>query len=259
MKRIVVSLALLSVTSVPPLFGAAAGLLSGGLGWASLAVGVLGAGNGITGANGGGAGNRLITGVGGTALGVFDPSPGTFYTGQLVIEYPSDLISVAYVGWYGNFAVDPTVPIPPVTADEATGFYDSNGVVYQLQQAANTALNATVSKSGGVLTINFNDPAGVLGNSAGHFNFLDVAFTNISGEPLVWSTVAAGGSSNFFENNAQSTLTCVPDPSYTVPVSCGGSTAPTSFSVIETPEPGAFGATVIGLFALLACLRGRRD
>jgi PEP-CTERM motif-containing protein len=251
MKGIVIlsGSAALCITLAQPAYAAFASLPTFGLAVASVAVGVLGAAGGITGAHGGGAGNRVFVGVGGTALGIFDPLPGTFYSGSLVINYPADLLSVAYIGWFGNFAVDPSVAFPPETAEEKTGFYDSNGVVYDLQQAPNPLMTVTTTNIGGVLTVNFVSSAGITSSSADDFNFMDVGFTNISGNTLNWGISNVGEASNYFLDSAASTLTCIPNAGPLIPVACGGDTLPIYYTV-GTPEPSTWAMMLLGFAGL---------
>lgn len=240
--------------SLRPLYGAIAELPTAGLATASIVVGVLGAADGVTGATGGGWLQRVFVGVTGTGLVVVDPPSGTFYNGQIVMDYPDNLLSLAYVGWFGNFASDSSLPVPPVTSSESEqlGFYDAPPNTYTWNEPANPALGATVTNSGGVVTVSFNDPGGVAANAAGagDFNFVDMAFTNISGSELSWATV---GSANLFEDNAMTSFTCTPVNG--VRGNCGANAPVVGFAITAVPEPDTLPLLGAGLFALFVCRR----
>lgn len=239
----------LCVASGQPAWAVVGELPTAGLATASIAVGVVGAAGGITGANGGGWLNRILLGVGGTGLTILDPSPGTFFGGSITIDYPSDLLAFDYVGWFGNFASDPSAaPPPPVTSEEQTGFYDFNEVIYNLKEGPSSAMQTSVSDHNGVLTISFTSSTGISAPSSEDFNFMDVAFTNISGHVLDWSLAPANGG-NFFSDNALSTFVCKPDPTYLAPTGCSAN-APITGYHISIPEPSTWALMLLGFAGL---------
>lgn len=235
----------LCVALAQPVYAVVATLPTAGLAATSVAVGVVGALGGITGANGGGWLNRIFLGVGGAGLTVLDPPAAAFYGGSITIDYPSNLLAFDHIGWFGNFASDPSAaPPPPVTAEEQAGFYDSNGVVYNLQEGPSGTMQVSVSNHSGVLTISFSSPTGIAAPPAQDFNFMGITFTNVSGHVLDWA-LDQGGGANFFLDNAASSLTCKPEPSFLQPVGCSAN-APIIGYQISVPEPSTWALMLFG-------------
>jgi hypothetical protein len=220
---------------------AVAELPTAGLATTSLIVGAAGV-------VGGGWFTRLAS----YGLGIVDPPSGTFYSGTIVIDYPENLLAVSGVGWFGNFAVDPTVPAPPVST---TPFFDVSSSPYNFNQSPNSGLTVSTTNSGGVLTLSFNAPNGISVDSGTEFNLLAVTFQNISGSDLAWNVVGPHGQANFFDNAAQQTLTCRPDPTFPTPVTCGENTPANRYFVTPVPEPRSLPVLML---ALAGCwVRGR--
>lgn len=154
---------------------------------------------------------------------------------------------------FGNFASDPSNPTPPVTS---TGYANAPAGTYDWYQAANPAINATVTNDTsnpliGVLTITFNDPIGVAAQTGVDFNMFNMQLQNISGQTLLWKINTTGGG-NLFQNAAAQSLMCIPDPLFYVdPVRCGddGSTS-FHYDVSRIPEPSSLPLLFTGLLGL---------
>ncbi len=176
-----------------------------------------------------------FTRIAGYAVGLIDPDPGTFYEGKIVITYPEDLLAVRGVGWFGNFAEDPSDPVPPVVLDPFFE-YDTTTIDDTFLQPPNPALVTSTSDSGGVVTVEFDaSPSGVTVESGAHFNLLSIMFQNISGQALEWKLADAGKPANFFSNPEQQILTCRPDFSFPDPVTCGVDAPPYRYQVSVVP------------------------
>lgn len=225
---------ILSLASARQALAGVATIPTVGLATASMAVGAVGTGGAVAGGGGGGWGSFWL-GLGSVGTVILDPPPATYFEGKIVITYPADLLAFVGAGWFGSFALDPSLPIPPVSL---TGFLDTGGTGYDLWQPPRPGMATSISDSAGVLTLTFDaSPDGIPVDSTGHFNFVNLMFQNISGSPLRWAGTAPGGPANFFQNPSAQIMTCIPGPSYQVPVTCGdGVHRP--YQITPTPEPG---------------------
>jgi hypothetical protein len=261
MKRSTFPLAILAIcfAAVQPAAAAIFVPFSFGFSVFSVAVGVVGVASSATGIGGpSGTGGRVAQGAGSVAVGALDPSPGTFYTGQVVIDYPTDLLAFDGIGWYGPFAADPSQPTPPISN---TAFLATGGPYDVIQgPAAGLDVQITNDSVAGVLTLTFSSSSGITVPGNTDFNFANLLFSNISGQTLYW-TVAAPGTANFSQSTPQQYLTCEPNPTYLAPVNCGTgttNTTATGYVVSPTPEPAVFGSTAGGLACLWVIARRRR-
>src|SRR5436305_3374929 len=77
----------------------------------SVAVGVVGTASSVTGIAGPASGaGRVAQGTASVVTAVLDPSgEGTFYSGQIVLDYPSNLVAISGIGWFGYFSADPSL------------------------------------------------------------------------------------------------------------------------------------------------------
>jgi hypothetical protein len=232
---------------------------TGGLALTSYGTGAIGVGGALAGGFGGGW-YSFFGGVASVGLIALDPSSGDFFQGTFVIDYPDALVSPIAVGWFGNFSADPSAPVPPVST---TGYLNTPaGATYNLAQAPNPAINASVSNntsnpSKGVLTITFNDPSGIVEDTGTDFNLLGIQFQNISGQTLLWQ-VDTSGSPNLFQDASKQSLTCTPDPSYTVPVTCGSTSGAFTYDIAPIPEPSTLTLLFTGMLGLVGLSRRRR-
>ena len=191
----------------------------------------------------------------GYGVGLVDPDPATFYEGKIVIAYPADLLSITSVGWFGNFAANPSLAVPPVVSSPFFEL-DPTNTPYNLGQAPAPSLRTSMSTSGGLLTIRFDAPGGISVDQGAHFNLLAFTFQNISGQDLLWRTVGPSGSANFYSDAAQQILTCRPDPNYLTPVTCGNDTEAYRYQVTAVPEPSSM--ILLGTGASVLFLRWRQ-
>jgi|GEM_PF-4685391 len=242
-----VAVIVLGSVAVRPAFAVTAAVPTVGLAVTSVGVGALGV-------LGGGWKTRLL----GYAVGIIDPDPATFYEGKIVITYPEDLLAVTGIGWFGNFAEDPSLPVPSVVSTPFFEF-DPATTPYNFLQQPNPILGVSTSATGGIVTVEFDaSPNGVTVNSNAHFNLLSIMFQNISGQELQWEQADPSEPANFFSNPAQQILTCRPDPSYPVPVTCGVDAEPYRYQVSAVPEPETLWLLATGFVGLLVITTGGR-
>jgi len=131
--------ALCSVAAAPA-FGATAAVPTFGIAATSI---VVGAGAVL----GGGRKTRLA----GFVVGVVDPASATFYDGVISISYPSDLLVVTGVGWFGSFTenITITVPNPPTIPPSFNGAqFVSQSVPSTLQLGQTASVSITLRNSG---------------------------------------------------------------------------------------------------------------
>ncbi|MBK8751018.1 MAG: hypothetical protein IPL99_04990 [Candidatus Competibacteraceae bacterium] len=244
------AVAILGSVAVNPAFAVSGAVATAGLAITSVVVGAAGVA-------GGGWKTRLL----GYAVGLVDPDPATFYDGTIVMTYPEDLLTFTGVGWFGNFAEDPNLPVPPIVS---TPFFDFDSATPpgNFLQSPNPALTVSTSATGGVVTIKFDaNPSGVTVDPGTHFNLLSIVFQNTSGQELQWQVVPAqagpvqaalSDSANFFSNPDLQVLTCrppSPDPN-SVPVQCGDTEPANRYQVFAVPEPETlwlFATSFVGL------------
>lgn len=254
MKRTFSQLALLisaglgAVVANQPALGIVAEIPTAAISSVSLGVGALSTAGGIAGLNSGLT--RVFNFFGGLALVAIDPDPATFLSGKIVLNYPDTLLSFQSIGWFGNFAIDPSLPALPVSS---SGFIDTAGALYNVQQAPNPLLHVTTTNANGVLTIEFDaSPNGISVDGADHFNLLGITFKNISGQDLEWTLPHSPA--NFFENPSQQFITCIP-PGSGKAMSCGDGVVPPGFEIVPIPEPDTAALLAIGTLAVGAAAR----
>jgi len=250
---VLASAMLLTIVTAMSAFGVLAEIPTAGLATTSVIVGA-----------GGVIGGGWFT----KALGIFavgaDPVGSTFYDGTIVMAYPSQYVVPISIGWFGDFAVDPNVPSLPVMT---TAFFDITTSPYDLTQAPNPSLMISSSYANGVITVSFHAPSNGLAVSAPQgtpFNFLAISFQNISGQTLQWTAMstsgsaAPSGSANLFDIPSQQVMTCKPDPSYIVPVTCGENSPTFMYTATPVPEPSTLLLFPAGFMVLGARLSLRR-
>jgi hypothetical protein len=243
-----------------PASGGFAELPTAGLSTFSFLTAAAGGSGAVTGWHGGGTANRILLGLGSIGLGLVDPAPGTILDGQIVIRYPDNALAITGIGWFGPFAQDPSLPVPPVTTGP---FSDSGNLTYNVAQPPNPALNVSVTNVGGVLTIQFDALPNGIASPPGEFNMLAIRFENISSQELVLSpaalpelATASNDVANMFMPLSQQIFDCVPSTSTDQqPVRCGANAPSIGFLVESVPEPGS--VTLLGLGVLAMAAFGR--
>jgi hypothetical protein len=97
-------------------------------------------------------------------------------------------------------------------------------------------------------------------DTGGHSTPELALFENISGQTLAWERATPGGSdpANLFQNPSQQILTCRPDSSFSVPVTCGDDSPPERYIITTVPEPGTFWLVALGSLGLVGLTRRRR-
>ena len=244
----VVVATLLSSIAIKPAFAVTSAVPTAGIAVTSFIVGGAGA------VVGGGWKTRL----GGFLVGVIDPVPATFLEGKIVIEYPEELLAVTGVGWFGNFAEDPSQPFPPAFSEP---FFDLDPAtaLYDFMQPPNPVLTTSTSATGGVVTVEFDaTPDGIIVDSGENFNLLSIMFQNISNQELLWNQADPPESANFFSISDEQILTCLPDPTVPVPVTCGVDDEPFTYTVTLVPVPesnSTLSFLVLGTFSVTTIIK----
>lgn len=231
-KHLIVSLMLSTVALMTPspTYAVIPGPITGGLSFLSFGVGVLGITGGVAGLPPNTAG-RFGVGLGGLAIAVLDPPEATYISGQISLRYPGNFLTVDSIGWFQEFALDPTIAVPPVTTNGflMPGFYPL--------QAPNPSMNVSVSDSFGQLIVHFDSPTGiVVPSSSEHANILGVVFKNISESDLEWILDEHGG--NLFQQGSDQYLMCR-DADGRI-YRCGSETPAFSYRVMPVPEPATY-------------------